>query len=300
VRALAVAACLAAAGCGRIDLFSPPPAAPAPDVVPRNTSYDCADFPIPNPALAGLPNAAAYTDNGDGTITDQVTGLTWEAAVEPTGYSQDEAVARCTAKGEPWRLPTRIELASLVDFTVPPPGPTIDAIFRDTPGRIFWTASLYAGDPGDVWTVGFDGGYSDYGIRNLPNLVRCVRAPAPSCPATRFEARAGGLVLDHGTGLLWQQQLDPGEYTWSDARAYCAGQGPGWRVPSLKELESIIDDEKEYPAVDPTAFPDTPSAFFWSSSSRADGSGGFWYVDFFYGATDGDVPGRLFRVRCVR
>jgi hypothetical protein len=176
----------------------------------------------------------------------------------------------------------------------------MNPIFKNAPGRIFWTASLYAGDPGDVWTVGFDGGYSDYGIRNLPNLVRCVKAPPPSCPPTRFEARAGGLVFDHATGLLWQQRLDPGEYMWDQANAYCAGLGQGWRVPSLTELQSIIDDEKEYPAVDPQAFPDTPSVVFWTSSPRADGSGSVWYVDFFYGATDGDVTQRLYRVRCVR
>jgi hypothetical protein len=255
---------------------------------------------MPNPTAAGLPNPASYVDNGDGTITDQVTGLTWAAAVDASGFEQDAAVAHCADMGGQWRLPTRVELLSLVDFTIAPPGPTISPVFKDAPGRIFWTASLYAGDPGDVWTVGFDGGYSDYGIRNLPNLVRCVRAPPPSCPATRFEPQAGGLVVDHATGLTWQQQLDPDSFTWDGARAHCAGLGEGWRVPSLTELQSVIDDEKEYPAVDPVAFPDTPSVVFWTSSPRAAGEGAAWYVDFFYGATDADVPERLYRVRCVR
>jgi hypothetical protein len=68
----------------------------------------------------------------------------------------------------------------------------------------------------------------------------------------------------------------------------------------MKETQTIIDDGKEFPAVDPDAFPDTPSVDFWTSTAKAGGGGAAWYVDFFYGASDGDVATRTFRVRCVR
>ena len=255
---------------------------------------------MPNPVAAGLPNPASYTANADGTVTDAVTGLTWEGAVTDTAYMQPDAVAHCAAKGGAWRLPTRLELVSLVDYTIAAPGPTINAVFANTPATVFWTASAYYGDVGDEWDVGFDEGYSDYGILNQSNLVRCVLPPAPKCRPARYSVQAGGLVLDEATGLTWQRTLDPGSYAWGDAKTYCASLGAGWRVPSLTEAQTIIDEGKEAPAFDADVFPNTPTTDFWTSTPKADGSGAVWYIDSLYGATDSDVAARLYRVRCVR
>jgi hypothetical protein len=108
------------------------------------------------------------------------------------------------------------------------------------------------------------------------------------------------VIFDRATGLTWQRTPDPGEHTWDEARQVCAARGAGWRVPSLTELQTIIDDTKEYPAIDLDAFPGTPSVVFWTATPRAAGAGNAWYVDFFYGATDADVPSRPYRVRCVQ
>src|SRR5450432_4196895 len=109
-----VALLLALAGCGSSGNV------PASDAGDGDAATDtaeagapsCAAFPMPNPASAGLPNLASYTSNADGTITDEVTGLVWEGAVDPTLYMQDGAIAHCAAKGGGWRLPTRLELVS--------------------------------------------------------------------------------------------------------------------------------------------------------------------------------------------
>jgi hypothetical protein len=264
----------------------------------------CDGFPMPNPARVGLPNPAKYTRNADGTITDDVTGLTWDGRVEDVGLSEQDGAAQCAAKGEGWRLPTRLELVSLVDYTVPAPGPTIDAIFEGTPGAIFWTSSIYAGDVGDAWTVGFDAGYSDYGLRETLERVRCVRPPPAEvrCRPTRFETRQSeGVVRDLATGLTWEHTLDTTRmFTWDESAARCAARGPGWRVPSLTELQTIIDDAREYPAIDESIFPGTPRVVFWTSTPHAESVGTAWYVDFFYGATDADVRTRAYQVRCVR
>lgn len=74
--------------------------------------------------------APSYTDNGDGTITDNNTGLMWQKTPDTNGdgsiraddkYSFDEAVANassCTTAGySDWRLPTIKELYSLMQFS---------------------------------------------------------------------------------------------------------------------------------------------------------------------------------------
>jgi hypothetical protein len=288
MRRLAIAWLAAlAAGCSSSS-NAPPPA------------RQCEGFPMPNPASTGLPRPASYTANADGTITDQVTKLTWEGSVETKTYMQDEAVAHCAAKGGGWRLPTRLELVSLVDYSIAAPGPTIDPIFKGTPGTTFWSASTYYGDDGDKWYVGFDAGYSDYGIVNQSSLVRCVLPSTPTCRVFRYQTEPGNIVYDQATGLIWQQPIDAGSYSWGDALNACAKLGAGWRVPSLTEAQTIVDDGHESPAVDPAAFPGTPSESFWTSSPKADGSGAAWYIDYFYGASDSDVADRLFRVRCVK
>jgi hypothetical protein len=261
----------------------------------------CNGFVMPNPPTAGLPNPASYSVNADGTVTEKVSGLTWEATVGGTAYTQYDAAAHCAAKGGDWRLPTRLELASLVDYTIASPGPTINAIFANTPPVVYWTETIYHNNAGDAWSVGFDVGYSDYGVRNNPDLVRCVLPSAPVCVPRRYVVPAtdGGAVQDVTTGLIWQQTIDGKQYTWDDAKAYCAARGAGWRVPSLTELQTIVDDVTEYPAIDLAVFPDTPHDDFWTSSPDPSGVGAAWYVDFFYGATDLDVPTRVFYVRCV-
>jgi hypothetical protein len=283
-----------AAGCGDRSLFDP---SAATAVV---SGAVCGGFVMPNPARARLPNPSSYTENDDGTVVDNVTGLTWERVIGSDALTNPGSAARCEGKGAGWRLPTRLELLSLVDYTIAAPGPTISPIFTHTPDAVFWTSSNYAGDPGDAWTIGFDAGYSDYAVRDSTSLSRCVRPSVRACQPQRYETRAGGLVFDRATGLIWQRTPALAERTWADALASCAAVGPGWRAPSLTELQTIIDDTKEYPAVDPDAFPDTPSVVFWTSTPSAESPSSVWVVDFFYGASDRDVPGRLYRVRCVR
>jgi hypothetical protein len=258
---------------------------------------------MPHGALAGpgLPNPASYTRNADGTITDAVTGLTWEGRVDTAGHTEPDADATCASKGVGWRLPTRLELVSLVDYTVAAPGPTINPVFADTPGAIFWTSSVYAGDVGDAWNIGFDAGYSDYGLRDGLDRVRCVRPLPDRCRPARYETVVGDdVVRDLATGLTWQRTVEAQMYAWDDAGPRCAARGQGWRLPSLTELQTIIDDTRLYPAIDTSVFPGTPRVVFWTSSPHADGAGTSWTVDFFYGATDADVRSRLYQVRCVR
>jgi hypothetical protein len=158
-------------------------------VCERDAPASCADpswaeWPIPNDApdvAAGAPNPESYAINGDGTVTDKVTGLTWQQTPPPTTYTWSAAVDYCTTLTlggyTDWRLPTKIELLSIVDYSVASPGPLINATaFPGTPSRYFWSSTPLAGSSSSPWSVSFlDGGATSAdGVTNTYG-VRCVR-----------------------------------------------------------------------------------------------------------------------------
>ena len=267
-----------------------------------NTQCQCGGFTMPNPASAGLPNAASYADSGDGTVTDKVTGLMWERFASASTYKQADAAAYCAGKGSGWRLPTRLELVSLVDFTVPSPGPTINQAFSGTPGTVFWTSSPVVGNPSSMWGVFFDIGYTDFDDVSDLGRARCVSAigAATKCYPIRYQVKTPGEVYDAATGLTWQQDVDGNSYPWSEAKAYCSGLSAGWRLPSMTELQSIVDDTGSSPTIDPSAFPNPPGTVFWTSSPVAGDSIYAWGVDFSNGTTINPDVTSAQRLRCVR
>ena len=111
----------------------------------------------------------------------------------------------------------------------------------------------------------------------------------------RFQVR-DNVVFDAKTNLEWQKGHS-GRMNWNAALAYAKGLGGDWRLPTVKELVSLIDWSKKGPASD---FPGMNSDMYWSSSSYAGGSSLAWSVFF----NDGFVyyDGKLFPyyVRCVR
>jgi hypothetical protein len=140
-----------------------------------------AQWPMPNGPVdvaAGAPNPENYTDNGDGTVTDDITGLMWQKAVAAGTFTQPRAVAFCPtlnlAGHSDWRLPSRIELVSIVD-----PGqinPSINATnFPSTPANKFWSSSPLAGNPTGAWYVNFWLGNTGYDDGIYAGDVRCVR-----------------------------------------------------------------------------------------------------------------------------
>ena len=112
-------------------------------------------------------------------------------------------------------------------------------------------------------------------------------------------------VVDTRTMLTWQRTVSTSTYTWPNATAYCQGLnllGTGWRLPTVKELQSLVDIRAVNPAIDTTAFPSTPVDYFWSSSPHVLDAGRVWAVSFNDGSAPngGYNPAASARVRCVR
>ena len=91
----------------------------------------------------------------------------------------------------------------------------------------------------------------------------------------------------------------------ADGISYCdslvLGGYADWRLPKAIELLSIVDPGRFNPAIDPSAFPGTPSGSFWTSTPYAWGSDIWWVVVSFYdGASPPNSGSGSFWARCVR
>jgi hypothetical protein len=137
----------------------------------------------------------------------------------------------------------------------------------------------------------------------LIGWIACATAALADAPPGRYTFPASGTVYDTRTQLTWQQAVDAGTYSQSAASTYCTGlslAGSGWRLPTLRELLTLVDPTRSNPSIDPTAFPSTPIAAFWSSSPYVASGGNGWIVDFYDGYSYDDVTSIARRVRCVR
>ena len=160
-------------------------------VCERTASTVCADanwaqWPMPNVSTDvsnGAPNLASYTNNGDGTVNDNVTGLIWQQASSGP-YTWSQAMAHCSslalAGQKGWRLPTRIELLSLVDYSVlgSSATPMINTtFFPTTVSAYYWTSTPLAADPSSqAWIINFaQGGGGSITMTISTGYALCVR-----------------------------------------------------------------------------------------------------------------------------
>jgi hypothetical protein len=131
------------------------------------------------PWAAGADAPAGRYTVTSGAVYDSKTKLTWQQTVPATTYSWAAAKTYCadvgaTLGGTGWRLPTRNELLTIVDYSRQ--NPSIDpTAFPSTPSNTYWTSSPLAGSSTNAWYVNFTYGPSNYyGISSSLN-VRCVR-----------------------------------------------------------------------------------------------------------------------------
>jgi len=260
-------------------------------------------------------NAMNYTDNGNGTVTDNNTGLLWEQAHHATRLSFYDAEAVCESLNlgghTGWRLPNLKELFSLADFTgnqhagqyyldndyfdLEPPD-VIDDNDQFSTHTVqmmgqTWSSIIYTGDH---WNnpnmeAAFFFNFLDGHIKQAPTtsdtelFYRCVYGNEYG--ANDFIINDDDTVTDQSTGLIWQHQDDGIGRDWQDSLAYCeglelAGQ-TDWRLPNIKELQTIVDYTRSDPAIDPTVFTLIDSeGWFWSSTTHGDATLSAAYICF--------------------
>jgi hypothetical protein len=236
-----------------------------------------------------LINPPSLNNNGNGTITDNLTGLTWEqktAANEPYVYTYSAAVSYCETLNlgghDDWRVPTRKEYSTVLNLGRVSPAIDITYFpdYSGNPNEIYyWTASPYQIDPTKMWTIQSSFGTIEkypYGEEIWPLKVRCVSGPVE--PTADYFDNGNGTVTDKVTGLMWEQKTDDGgpqdkdnQYTWKDALAYCEnlvlGGYSDWRMPTPKEQERLVDLGKSSPAIDTAYFPNTSNGLYWTGTT---------------------------------
>ena len=219
-------------------------------------------------------NNPSYTDNGDGTVTDNVTGLMWQKDMGSKTAFEDaftKAEESELAGYADWRVPTIKELYSLIQFTGRVKGAKAITLFIDTDYFVqplgndrlgereidaqTWSATEYVGRTmrrdATVFGVNFvDGrikGYPKYHPRTKqPNKMyfRFVRGN-PDYGKNSFTDNGDGTVTDRATGLMWQKADSGKGVDWKQALAFAENLQLGgysdWRLPNAKELHSIVD-----------------------------------------------------------
>ena len=125
-----------------------------------------------------------------------------------------------------------------------------------------------------------------------------------STPDSQLQDNGDGTITDTKTGLIWKQCLEGQSgsdcasgsvetFTWQQAlqRAQTVNSSGGfagfsdWRLPTIKELISLVEHQCVGPAINLTRFPHASSDGLWSSSAVAGHTSGAWFVSFYDGYT---------------
>ena len=202
----------------------------------------------------------SYSDNGDGTVTDNVTGLMWQKAVSDK-MTFDEALAGADAFSladyDNWRLPIIKELYSLIMFSgVDPSGwqgsdtdlltPFIDTTYfefeygdESAGERIidaqYWSSTVYVSTTMNGDETAFGVNFADGRIKGYPaepvgppgqefimtSFVKYVRNGS-EYGVNDFIDNNDGTITDNATGLMWQQNDSETGLNWEEALNWVA------------------------------------------------------------------------------
>jgi len=194
-----------------------------------------------------------FTDNGDGTVTDNLTGLMWlkhancfgaktwqEALYAAADLNANPGAYTCVGAGyTDWRLPNRKELHSLTDFSRA--GPALPGHpFLNVQPIWYWSSTTYAHGSDDAWVV-----YMDAGVVGGPHksdyyFVWPVRAGQTGSLAhidIKANGQDGPIVVSPSTPISIDISLDPGDQAGLNAEWWIVVQ---WPFGMFKQYYSYV------------------------------------------------------------
>lgn len=253
------------------------------------------------------PSYEVQTIEGQEVVIDHVTGLTWQRNDDGTKRTWQEAMDYCenlmVAGYSDWRVPTKKELQSISYYGGS--RPALDTAYFPYPhlhDDYYWSSNTRSFLALSALKVCFWNNQVAMGMKSDPNYVRAVRGRP--LEFGHFTDNGDGTVTDITTGLVWQQG-EAKAMTWEKALAYCenldlAGYRD-WRLPNIRELLSLVDDDHLDPSIDADYFPGCRPSPYWSGTSHSLYPGFAWHVAFDDGcARGGGHKGRRLYVRAVR
>ena len=260
-------------------------------------------------------NLQSFTNNNNGTVSDNVTGLIWQQG-DSGELTIEDAITYCDnlvlGGFSDWRLPTKEESMSILNFDRNNPALNT-TYYSNTNAEYWWTSTVQFNNTNTIWITNAGGGT---GPKNKTETIsaggtkryhaRAVRSGTLSTNVLNFTENNDGTITDNVTGLMWQKSPLATTYTWEQSLLYAenltASSYTDWRLPTIKELVSINSELTNAPSANTTFFPTIISSRYWSSTSQfAPGSTAAWFNDFQnYGITSYELKTSSYPIICVR
>jgi hypothetical protein len=136
-----------------------------------------------------------------------------------------------------------------------------------------------------------------------------------TAPVDRYTVNRDGTVTDKTTGLVWKRCSEgqggadcengrAATYSWREANALAAASdfsgSKAWRLPTVRELGTLLEYQCTMPAINLTVFPATPATNFWTTTQYAGYVNGAWNINFNDGVHDNSSKNYRLYVRLVR
>jgi hypothetical protein len=229
----------------------------------------------------------ARFDACNDVVVDRATGLVWSQNASPATYPMSWAEAfeyidglnRAEYQGiDNWRLPCRRELFSLISHQKINPAMPEDHPFTDVFSGYYWTSSTCLRLTDQAWYIHLGGGRIYRGMKHGSYMVWPVAGPQQHYDkplSIRYMVESATL-RDRLTGRMWLSSFGEMErpLKWKNALATIDGlnaQKTGgyadWRLPNIRELESLVDVNRHSPAL-PADHPFAQVAEgYWSSTT---------------------------------
>ncbi len=193
-----------------------------------------------------------------------------------------------------WRLPTALEAYSLITIQKTPPAINT-TYFTNTGAEYWWTSEIQVGDTNKIWVTNAGGGIGNHSKLETLSAggtkkfhVRAVRNTYSTIVNQRFSI-INNLVFDSLSSLIWIQIPDTTSKTWEEALSYAeifnTGSIYNWRLPNIKELQSLVDLNTTNPSIRKSVFLNAVIGQFWSSSTTPNQIDKAWYLDTRFGIT---------------